>query len=74
MSLAVVLSVLIGETKVDEIYFWLSLQITVGVDHYVFRLQVIEGSPGSVHILENPDELVGDFENFLDSGRSFELT
>jgi hypothetical protein len=74
MSLAVVLSVFIGETKVDEIYFWLGLQITVGVDHYVFRLQVIEGSPGSVHILEDPDELVGDFENFLDSGRSFELT
>ena len=71
MSLAVALSVIIGEAKVDEIHFWLSLQITVGVDHYVFRLQVIKGSLGSVHILKNPDKLVGDFKNFLDSCRPF---
>ena len=74
MSFAIVLSVFAGEAKVDEIHFWLGLQIAVGVDHDVFRLQVVEGSPGGVHILENSNELVGDFENFLDSDHTFELT
>ena len=74
MSLAVALSVIIGQAKVDEIHFWLSLQIAVGVDHYVFRLQVIKSSLSSVHILEYLDELVGDFKDFLDSSHPIELT
>ena len=74
MCFAVSLSIFIGETKVDEIHFWLSFQITVSIDHYIFRLQVIEGSSGSVYILENSDKLVGDLKNFLDSDHSFELT
>ena len=66
VTLAVILKEFTGKPKINEIDLRVFVQISIGIDHDVFELQIVISPLGAMNILEDTYQLVGNIDNFLD--------
>jgi len=66
MSLAVFINEFTGKTEIDEEYFWVCIQVSICVNHDIFKLEIVIGPLGAMSVLEDANQLVGNIDDFLD--------
>ena len=73
MLISIFFEVLLGESKVYEEYLWVCIQVSIGIDHDILKLEVIERSFWLMHVLENLYQLGDYVDDFLNFFHSFEF-
>ena len=73
MLFSTFLDVLWGESKVYKKYLWVRIQIPIGIDHDVLKLEIIIRSFWTMDIFENVDQIAHYDDGFLDFLYSFEF-
>ena len=63
MLLTVFLDIFHGKSKVNEKYLRVFIQVSVGIDHYVFEFHIVERPFRTMHVLEDVHQLAGDIDN-----------
>ena len=73
MLISIFFEVLLGESKVYEEYLWVCIHVSIGIDHDILKLEVIERSFWLMHVLEYLYQLGDNVDDFLNFFHSFEF-